>query len=76
MFKRRFIEMNLIVNGKEKQMADDSTVLQLVEALELNPQQVAVEVNREIVKKEQFDATVLNDGDEVEVVHFVGGGLE
>lgn len=67
--------MKVQVNGKEKEFDQELTVMQLIESLDLNPKQVAVEVNRDIVKKEQFASHHLRNGDEIEILHFVGGGL-
>ena len=66
--------IKLIVNGKSNEIGEGSTLLQLIESLALNPKQVAVELNRIIVKRDQFESTVLQDGDEIELLHFVGGG--
>ncbi len=65
--------MTLTVNGKPLEVPDGTTVLQLVERHNLTPQRVAVELNRRLVRTEKYD-TVLNTGDEVEIVTFVGGG--
>lgn len=66
--------IKLLVNGKNHEISPDSTIMHLIESLALNPKQVAVELNRVIVKKEYFESTVLHEADEVEVLHFVGGG--
>ena len=46
----------------------------LLSQLNLDPRRVAVEHNLVVVKREAYDSTVVNDGDEIEVVNFVGGG--
>jgi thiamine biosynthesis protein ThiS len=66
--------IKLTVNGQEKEVADGLTVRQLIVELELGKAAVAVEVNRELVPKRNHDATVLQDGDIVELVTLVGGG--
>ena len=66
--------IKLTVNGEEKQLAKDLTVRQLIVELDLGKAAVAVEVNRELVPKRSHDATVLQDGDIVELVTLVGGG--
>ena len=65
--------MTIKVNGQDFQIADGSTVTQLIELHKLQPQKVAVELNRRLIKTEKYE-TVLNPGDEVEIVTFVGGG--
>ena len=66
--------MRLVVNGEERQVAANTTVRELLTALGLAETLVAVERNEEVVPRAQHAATVLADGDRVEVVHFVGGG--
>lgn len=66
-------EMKVKVNGDERELSDDATVSGLIERLKLTPDKVAVELNRRLIRSEQYD-TPLKDGDEVEIVTFVGGG--
>ena len=66
--------MRLMINGKEQQFADALNLAQLVEQLGMKGDRVAVELNREIVPRGQWTATALNEGDKLEIVHFVGGG--
>ena len=66
--------MKLTVNGEEHQFDGEMSISTLLEHFQLNPQQVAVELNRHIVKKPDYQTTALKHGDVLEVVHFVGGG--
>jgi len=66
--------MRLKLNGTDSEIKDNSTVAGLLETLRIEPARVAVEVNLNIVKKCDFAGHVLKDGDEVEIVNFVGGG--
>jgi len=66
--------MKLRINGVDRQLQDSLTLGELVEQLEMKPDRVAVERNGEIVRREQWAATSLADGDRLEIVHFVGGG--
>jgi len=66
--------MDIIVNGKNQTIAAGTTVAALLVALELDPERVAVEVNLEIVSKDQFNEKLLTAGDTLEIVQFVGGG--
>jgi len=61
------------VNGHPRDVADGTTVAQLIEQNNLTPQKVAVELNRRLLRTEKYD-TPLKAGDEVEIVTFVGGG--
>jgi thiamine biosynthesis protein ThiS len=65
--------LRLTINGEPREIAAE-TVARLVGELGLDPRKVAVERNLEIVPKSQFEATALNDGDRIEIVHFIGGG--
>jgi len=67
--------MKIKVNGEEKEVAEGLTLSALLESLGLHPSRVAVERNLEIVPREKYAQTVLKEGDELEIVHFVGGGL-
>lgn len=65
--------MNVIVNGENKELADGTTVRELVGQFKFVPEKVAIELNRRLVRSAQYDMP-LNDGDEIEIVTFVGGG--
>jgi sulfur carrier protein len=63
----------IIVNGEQKEVGPLS-VLGLLEMLVIDPRRVAVELNLEILPKADYETTTLQDGDRIEIVHFVGGG--
>ena len=67
-------DLALTVNGEPRTMPAGSTVADLVAALGCKPTQVAVERNREIVRRADHAAVRLADGDRIEVVTFFGGG--
>lgn len=66
--------MIIQLNGEKRELAERSTVEDLVRELSLTPQRVAIELNREVVRRNDWPDTILNEGDRVEIVHFVGGG--
>jgi len=66
--------MRLTINGELRDLATAATVQELLAALELDARKIAIELNREIVPRSAYDATALNDGDKIEIVHFIGGG--
>lgn len=66
--------MRLVVNGEERQVEPDTTVVGLLASLGLADELVAVERNEEVVPRARHADTQLAEGDCVEVVHFVGGG--
>lgn len=66
--------MTIVLNGESFQCAEDSTISDLLESLDLHPKGVAIEHNKKIIKKSDYNKTMLKKGDRVEIVHFVGGG--
>jgi sulfur carrier protein len=66
--------MRLLLNGDERDIAEVSSVADLVAALGLDSRKVAVERNLEIVPRSTYSATALADGDRIEIVTFIGGG--
>jgi sulfur carrier protein len=68
--------MKLQINGEERTFEPSVlTLAALVESLGMKSDRVAIELNRDIVPRERWSETALHEGDELEVVHFVGGGL-
>lgn len=66
--------MTIIVNENQIEMPEGSVISDLIKTLGLNPGRLAVELNRRIVRRANWDSTSISEGDRVEVVHFVGGG--
>lgn len=66
--------MEVRINGEERRIPRGRTAAELLEGLELDPRAVVVEVNREIVRREELGEVTLEPGDRVEIVRFVGGG--
>ena len=64
----------MIVNGESRLIAAGETVSSLLKSLQLEPERVAVELNRRIVKRALWEETLLGDGAQLEIVQFVGGG--
>ena len=66
--------MTIILNGEKYELARPMTVTALLSQLEIDPRRVAVEHNIVVVKRTAFDDTLIREGDQVEIVNFVGGG--
>jgi thiamine biosynthesis protein ThiS len=69
--------MKLHINGEERQFDSQLgpfTLATLVEILGMKADRVAVELNRDIVPRDRWSETTLQEGDRLEIVHFVGGG--
>ncbi len=65
--------MKLTINGEEREF-NASTLAELIDQLGAKPDRLAVELNREIVPRTRWAETKLHEGDQLEIVHFVGGG--
>jgi thiamine biosynthesis protein ThiS len=66
--------MRLTVNGEVREAPDSATLADLLALLGIEGKRVAVERNREIAPRSAWESIVLNDGDQLEIVQFVGGG--
>jgi len=68
--------MQIKVNGETKEVDEGATLQTLVERLSLAPDRLAVELNYEVVRRAEWPGVTLSEGDRVEIIHFVGGGLD
>jgi sulfur carrier protein len=68
------IASSIILNGDAYPVSGDTRLTELLERLKMRRGRVAVEINREIVPKASYDATIVRVGDHVEIINFVGGG--
>ena len=66
--------MTIKLNGDPHEVQGPLSVSALLAHLDVDSRRVAVELNLNVVKKAAYDSSVINDGDEVEIVNFVGGG--
>jgi len=66
--------MEIQLNGKPREVADQVTVGRLLEDLRLQPLRVAVQVNLDIIKRDRYGEVVLRPGDTVEILTFMSGG--
>jgi sulfur carrier protein len=64
------------VNGESRDVPDSITLAEFVRLLALAPERLAIELNRQVVKRADWPQTALRSGDRVEIVHFVGGGIK
>ena len=66
--------MEIVINGESRTTAEACSILELLASLQIDPARVAIEYNGLIVKKDTWESTKLQEGDKLEIVHFVGGG--
>ncbi len=68
------LRMKITLNGEPHSLDGPTAVARLIAELKLKPSRVAVEINQTVVPKAEYERTIINEGDYVEVVNFVGGG--
>lgn len=66
--------MEVLINGEKREVKPGTTIAALLKELGVDYRYLAVERNRAIVPKQEYDQVVLEEGDEIEIVRFVGGG--
>ena len=66
--------MQLEINGERRELASELSLQELVQILNLKPEQIAIELNQVVVRRAEWASTRLKEGDRIEIVHFVGGG--
>jgi len=66
--------MTIRLNGDQRELQGPLSISALLSQLDIDARRVAVELNLNVVKKTAYDSSLIKDGDEVEIVNFVGGG--
>lgn len=66
--------VNIVLNGERHEIENQLTLDKLLEKFSLPKQRVAIELNKSVVRRNDWHATFVAEGDTVEVIHFVGGG--
>lgn len=66
--------MKVFVNGEEREFEEELSVAELIRRLGLLSIRVAVERNKSIVSRQNWESEIVSEGDRLEIVHFVGGG--
>lgn len=66
--------MTIFINGEARELDGIADLSALLDALELPRQRVAIELNRKVIRKQDWEVTTIANNDRIEVVHFVGGG--
>jgi len=64
----------ITLNGEPYTLEGDPHLTALIATLKMRPTRIAVELNRQVVPKAEYDRTILKAGDELEIINFVGGG--
>ena len=66
--------IQIILNGKPHNIKEKTNIISLLETLSLSEKKVAIEINEEVVPRDNYAKKILSDKDRVEIVHFIGGG--
>lgn len=66
--------MTIRLNGEPREIDGPITIGALLAGLGIDPRRVAVEHNLTVIKRDRYASTLINEGDEIEIVNFVGGG--
>jgi thiamine biosynthesis protein ThiS len=66
--------MKLFVNGEPREVDEITSLAELITQLDLPVARIAIELNRNVVRRSDWSSTMLKDEDRIEIVHFVGGG--
>jgi thiamine biosynthesis protein ThiS len=67
--------LRVYINGESRELSGTPSLAELISQLDLPAMRIAVELNREVVRRNEWSETVLHDEDRIEIVHFVGGGF-
>jgi thiamine biosynthesis protein ThiS len=66
--------MEVTINGEKRELGDNLTITEMLDNLALPAERIAVELNRQVIRKKDWQNIKLNDADRIEIIHFVGGG--
>lgn len=66
--------MKVYINGETKEIAGEVSLIELLVNFSLPHERVAIELNKEVVRKKDWETILIKDADKIEIVHFVGGG--
>lgn len=66
--------MRVYINGESREVSGTPSLAELISQLDLPSARIAIELNREVMRRNDWGTTVLRDDDRIEIVHFVGGG--
>lgn len=68
--------MRIQVNGESQEVDENVSLAELISSLNLRPEQIAIELNHNVVRRMHWSEKILHKDDHVEIVHFVGGGSD
>ncbi|MGI8640197.1 MAG: sulfur carrier protein ThiS [Pyrinomonadaceae bacterium] len=66
--------MRVVINGETKEIVNKVSLSELLKHFSLSDERIAIELNKEVVRKKDWESIKINDADKIEIIHFVGGG--
>lgn len=66
--------MQVLINGETRKIENELNLRQLLEKLELPTERIAIELNKDVIRKKDWESIKISDADKIEIIHFVGGG--
>ena len=66
--------MQVLINGETRKIESELNLRQLLEKLELPTTRIAIELNKDVIRKKDWETIKINNADKIEIIHFVGGG--
>jgi thiamine biosynthesis protein ThiS len=66
--------INIVLNGENKEVEQNTRLSNLLRDLNLSADKIAVEINKNVVRKKDWQSININEADKIEIIHFVGGG--
>jgi len=66
--------MRVVINGETKEIVNKVSLSELLKHFSLPSERIAIELNKEVVRKKDWESIKINDADKIEIIHFVGGG--
>lgn len=66
--------MKVKINGEYKEIPGEISLFELLSKLDLPTKQIAIELNKDVVRKKDWESILVSDQDNIEIIHFVGGG--
>ena len=66
--------MQVLINGETRNIDSELNLLELLKKLELPTTRIAIELNKSVVRKKDWETINISDEDKIEIIHFVGGG--
>jgi sulfur carrier protein len=66
--------MKVFINGETREISNESSLSELLRNLSLPSERIAIELNKEVIRRKDWENIQVKDADKIEIVHFVGGG--